>query len=125
MPRAPAARAVVRQLMLWSGDYLAPPWKAWMAQHFQPGVHADDRSVRDGRDGVAAHLDVLAARLATSPWLAGDAYTLADVCYAPFTTSLAAVGLADLVTARPPVAAWIDRLDARPAVRDTAPTVTV
>src|SRR4051812_44153465 len=120
LPPTPAARATVRQLMLWSGDYLAPPWKAWMAQHFQPGVRPDDRAVLDGRDGVAAHLDVLAARVSRTPWLAGDDYSLADVCYAPFTTSLAAVGLGELETARPAVAAWIDRLDARPAVRDTA-----
>jgi glutathione S-transferase len=121
LPPAPAARATVRQLMLWSGNYLAPAWKAWMAPRFVPSVRADDPTVLEGRAGVAAHLDVLEARLGGA-WLAGD-YSLADVCYAPFVTVLELdfVGLGDLVRARPQVRDWIQRLAARPAVRDTAP----
>jgi glutathione S-transferase len=122
LPSTPADRALVRQLMLWSGDYLAPAWKAWMAPRFVPGMRPEDASVQQGRDGVAAHLDVLEARLSDESWLAGD-YSLADVCYAPFVTTFTLVGLGDLVDARPRLAAWVRRLAARPAVRDTAPAV--
>jgi glutathione S-transferase len=122
LPKAPAARAAARQLMLWSGDYLAPAWKAWMAARLDASVPADDPAVLQGRDGVAAHLDVLETRLGGAAWLAGD-YSFADVCYAPFVTvlELDLVGLGDLVRARPVVRDWIRRLAARPAVRDTAP----
>lgn len=118
MPADAASRAAVRQFMLGSGDYLAPAWKAWVAPRFSD-VRADDPSVAAGRDGVAAHLDVLEARLG-GEWLVG-AYSLADVCYAPFVTSFEFLGLGDLVEARPAVRGWVRRLGERPAVRETAP----
>ncbi len=120
LPADPVGRALARQLMLWSGDYLAPAWKAWMAVHFVPGTRADDPAVAQGRTDVAAHLDVLAERLAGHDWLVGD-YSLADVCYAPFVTTFPMVGLGDLLADRPAVRAWVERLNARPPVRDTAP----
>ncbi len=106
--------------MLCSGDYLAPAWKAWVAPRFSPDVRPGDPSVQQGRDAIAAHLDVLATRLQTAAWLVGD-YSLADICYAPLVTVLDLVGLGDDVRARPAVHAWIERLAARPAVRETAP----
>jgi glutathione S-transferase len=122
LPRGATRRALARQLMLWSGDYFAPAWKAWMAPRLSRDVRPDDPSVQRGRDGMAAHLDVLEARFRGGEWLVDD-YSLADVCYAPFVTvlGLELVGLHELVVERPAVRAWIDRLSARPAVRDTAP----
>jgi len=114
-------RARTRELMLWSGDYLAPAWKAWMAPRFSPDAKPTVASVVRGRDDIAAHLDVLEARLgAKGEYLAGD-YSLADVCYAPFVTTFAVTDLDDLLETRPAVRAWVERLAARPAVRDTAP----
>lgn len=121
MPARAAERARVRQFMLWSGDYLAPAWKSCMAPRFNPEVRADDPSVVQGRAAIAAHLDVLGERLSDSNWLAGD-FSLADVCYAPFVTVFAMIGLDDLLRERASVRHWIDRLSARPSVRDTAPT---
>ena len=120
MPGRPRERAMVRQLMLWSGDYFAPAWKAWMAPRFDPGVSANDPSVVNGRAAIAAHLDVLGERLGSSSWLAGG-FSLADVCYAPFVTVLGMIGLDDLLRERAAVRAWVDRLTARPSVRATAP----
>lgn len=121
LPADPAARARVRELMLWSNGHLAPAWKASLAPMFSPDVHPDDPSVREGRAGLGHYLDVLEARLGDAAWLDGDAYSLADVCHAPFVTVLAQAGQGDLLRARPRVAAWVERLSARPAVRDTAP----
>jgi glutathione S-transferase len=119
LPTAPAARAKVRELMLWSGDYLAPAWKAVLAPRLS-GLAVDDPSVQRGRSALAAHLDVLETRLDAADWVAG-AYSLADVCYAPFVTTLDLIGAGALVDARPRVGAWVARLVARPAVRATAP----
>ncbi len=121
MPAQPGARALVRQLMLWSGDYLAPAWKAWMAPLFDPAVRRDEPAVVNGRDAIAAHLDVLGERLQASSWLAGE-FSLADVCYAPFVTTFGMIGLDDLLRARVAVRDWVERLSARPSVRATAPT---
>jgi len=108
--------------MLWSGDYLTAPWKAWMAPRFSSDVRPDDPSVARGRETMPAHLDVLEQRLRGASWLV-DGYSLADICYVPFVTTFNLVGLDDLLQARPAVRAWVERLAARPAVRDTAPTV--
>jgi len=121
LPAGAGERALVRQLMLWSGDYLAPAWKAWMASRFNAEVRPDDPSVVNGRAAIAAHLDVLGERLESSPWLAEE-FSLADVCYAPFVTVFGMIGLDDLLRERAAVGRWIDRLSARPSVRDTAPT---
>jgi glutathione S-transferase len=121
MPPRAGERALVRQLMLWSGDYLAPAWKAWMAPRFDPGVRADDLSVVNGRAAIAGHLDVLGERLGSAKWLAGE-FSLADVCYAPFVTVFGMIGLDDLLRERVAVREWVDRLSTRPSVRDTAPT---
>jgi len=121
MPSGAKARALARQLMLWSGDYLAPAWKAWMAPLFDPGMQRGDPAVVKGRDDIAAHLDVLGERLGGARWLAGE-FSLADVCYAPFVTTFGMIGLDDLLRARVAVRDWVERLSARPSVRDTAPT---
>jgi glutathione S-transferase len=121
MPAGANARALTRQLMLWSGDYLAPAWKAWMAALFDPGMQRGDPAVLKGRDDIAAHLDVLGERLGGARWLAGE-FSLADVCYAPFVTTFGMIGLDDLLSERAAVRDWVDRLSARPSVRDTTPT---
>jgi glutathione S-transferase len=119
LPDDVANRAVARQFMLWAYDYVASPWEAWMAQWFK-GVPADAPSVRQGRALLASHLDVLEVRLRSREWLVGS-YSFADICYAPVVTVLDRVRLRDLVDERPAVRAWVERLLARPAVRDTAP----
>ncbi len=119
-PADAEGRAITRQLMLWSGDYLLPAWKAWMLPRFSPDVAPDDVSVSRGRHDISEHLDVLADRLRGREWLAG-AYSLADICYAPFVTTLDLVDLGGLLDERPVVRAWVDRLAARPAVHATRP----
>jgi glutathione S-transferase len=116
MPRDSASRAAVRQLMLWGTDYWPPAWKQWMAPRMGQGDAAAP-SVQEGRAELARHLDLLADRLEGHDWLVG-AYSLADVCYAPLVLVLDRVGLGDLVTQRPAIAAWVTRLLERPAVRD-------
>jgi glutathione S-transferase len=58
------------------------------------------------------------AALAGGPWLAADAYSLADQAYAPYLARLELLGLDDMVKARPRVAEWWVRLSARPAFQD-------
>lgn len=119
LPAGAVARARVRELMAWSGDYLAPAWKGVIAPLFSQ-VTRDDPSVVAARAALARHLDVLEARIGEGEWLAG-AYSLADVCYAPFVTVLEPLGEGALLSERPRARAWIERLAARPAVRATAP----
>ena len=57
------------------------------------------------------------------PWLAGDAYSLADIDTAPFVQRLVRIELFDLVTQRPRVSEWYERISARPAYRSAMPPV--
>ncbi len=115
----PAARASTRQLMLASGDYLAPPFKRWAARLFTPETVWDHADQARAADEIAAHLDVLEAILDDGrPHLAG-AFSLADVCYAVFVCELEAAGLGRLLAARPRARAWVDRLNARESVQAT------
>lgn len=116
----PATRALTRQFMLWSGDYLNGAWEAWMAPVIAPAKPIDADSRDRAHDTIATHLDVIEQRLGGRQWLVDD-YSLADMCYAPVLTVLDRVGLGALIAARPAVASWVARLLERPAVRDTAP----
>jgi glutathione S-transferase len=113
-------RATTRQFMLWSGDYFSGSWEAWMAPVVTPEKPVDPAARRKARDDMQAHMDVVERRLEGREWLIDD-YSLADICYAPLVTVFDRVALGDLIDTRPAVAAWVERLRARPAVRDTEP----
>jgi len=115
-----ATRAITRQFMLWSGDYMVGPWEAWMAPAIRPTAPLDADARERAYDAFAHHLDVLEQRLTGRDWLI-EAYSLADICYAPMLTVFDRIGLGELIGSRPGVAAWVQRLHARPAVRDTMP----
>ena len=118
LPHDRAARALARQHMLVAGDYLTAPFKRWLTRLFTPETAWDRDDQARAREEIGAHLDVLEAALDDRDYLVG-AYSLADICYVPFVVALESVGLGDLSASRPRVAAWIDRLNARPAVRAT------
>jgi glutathione S-transferase len=113
-------RDTTRQFMLWSGDYFSGSWEAWMAPVVTPEKPVDPAARRKARDDMQAHMDVVERRLEGREWLIDD-YSLADICYAPLVTVFDRVALGDLIDTRPAVAAWVERLRARPAVRDTEP----
>ena len=71
-----------------------------------------DEEMRKVRHSVAR----LETRLAESPWLAGDDYTLADICNFAIANRLPQ-GFPEFVNAAatPHLLAWIDRINARPA----------
>jgi glutathione S-transferase len=56
------------------------------------------------------------ARLAESPWLAGDAFSLAEAAYAPYMYRLETMQMAELwEDALPRVGDWFGRIKARPS----------
>ena len=119
LPSDAAARARVRQLMLASGDYYAVPLKRWLTRLFMPEAAWDRADQERAAVEIAEHLDVLEPILAERDYLA-DAFSLADVAYAPLVCELPACGLDHLLATRPAVRAWTERLRARPSVRSTA-----
>jgi glutathione S-transferase len=57
--------------------------------------------------------------LARGPWLIGDGFTLADVSLVPTLVRMSDIGLADLWADLPKVAAWLERVQARPSFAAT------
>ena len=56
-------------------------------------------------------------RLATSPWLTGDAYGIADIAFYPWSRTADLLGFLGEEKAKLPyLAAWMERMAARPAV---------
>ena len=50
-------------------------------------------------------------------WLAGDEFSLADLAYAAYAARLVHLGLDDMMTSRPRVVDWCERLLARPSYK--------
>jgi glutathione S-transferase len=123
LPRDPASRARVRQLMCASGDYFAAPLKRWLTRLFAPEATWDRADQERAVEELAAHLDVLETMLGDREHLVGT-FSLADVAYVPLVCELEMCQLGHLVETRPAARAWIDRLRARPSVRATGPGST-
>ena len=64
---------------------------------------------------LEATLDLLESRLSSSSYLACDTFSLADLTYLCYFAQFERVGLADKLVARPALAAWWRRCEARPA----------
>ena len=66
----------------------------------------------------AALIEDFDRTLSDGPWLVGETFSLADVAYAPYLARLAHLGLDEAINRRPRVAAWRDRLVARPSFEE-------
>lgn len=76
------------------------------APTFAPALRRIDRLVAD-----------MDRTLTEGDWLAGDSYSLADIAYTPYMTRLEHLGLGDMIRSRPRVAAWSEKLIARPSFK--------
>lgn len=75
----------------------------------------DAAAVAEAKAQVGHTLDVVEEALSKQPYLAGPAFSLAEVSWMPYVSYLIASGGGDLVKARPHVAAWWDVITARPS----------
>ena len=114
------SRATARKLMCWGTDYWPIAWKKWMAPRLPERLRDPwtDETVAEGRREICLHLDVLERQLSGRDWLV-SAYSLADVCYAPFVLILERVELGSEIANRRCVDQWVGRLKNRKAIIDT------
>ena len=68
---------------------------------------------------IGVSVDRLEKRLSQSPWLAGENYTLADICNFAIANGMQH-GFAEIVNrdATPHLVDWIERINARPAAQE-------
>jgi glutathione S-transferase len=81
----------------------------------------DEAALAASRAKLDAALDRLEAGLADTGWLAGGAYSLAEVAMAPIIDRMEHLALAGLWHDRPAIGDWIDRIKRRPAFARAIP----
>jgi glutathione S-transferase len=99
--------------------------KAWLENMVDPAKRLRTRlAIEQGMDSpdfapavlrFEKLLDEMEHTLGAHTWLAGEAYSLADLTYASYMTRLRHLGFADRIAARPRTAEWTERLLNRPA----------
>lgn len=79
------------------------------------GKTPDMAVVEEGRTALGRTLDIMEKQLAKTPYLAGDDFTFADICYLPYIEYVLAAKQGDLFTSRPHVNAWWELCSDRPS----------
>ncbi|GLJ51547.1 hypothetical protein SUGI_1095640 [Cryptomeria japonica] len=80
------------------------------------GGKTDEEIVKSNVEKLSKVLDGYEERLAKHNYLAGDFFSLADLHHLSYTHYLVhGAGKGELVTGRPHVSAWWDRISTRPA----------
>jgi glutathione S-transferase len=88
-----------------------PVYRQRFAQ-LQKGV--DNPAFPDAIKRLAKMLTDMEAALQLTPWLAGTAFSLADIAYAPYVTRLDHLKFGAMIDAHPRAADWYRRMQARP-----------
>ncbi|WNG60956.1 glutathione S-transferase N-terminal domain-containing protein [Archangium violaceum] len=100
-------------------SYFSPSSMAIIMEvFFKPmmgGGKPDMDKVNKGRDGTAKALDVVDRALMSQAYLAGDRFSLADISWMPYLQYLSATPHGTLITERPHVKSWWQRLSTRPS----------
>ncbi|MCY1081678.1 glutathione S-transferase family protein [Archangium lansingense] len=86
-----------------------------MFKAMRGGGAPDMDKVNKGRDGSARALDVADRALMSQAYLAGDTFSLADICWMPYLQYLSATPHGTLITERPHVKSWWQRISTRPS----------
>ncbi len=121
LPTAPAARAACLSWLFWqmgSAPYLGGGFGHFYAYAPVKIEYAIDRFAMEAK----RQLDVLDRRLAESPYLAGEAYTIADIAVWPWYGALVKgliYGAAEFLSVQEytHVLRWADAISARPAAK--------
>lgn len=107
LPVDPADRALVRLRLERFDDLLGNVYYLFRRE----------RSSEQARSALDEALDDLAKLLERQPYLSGEEYGLADCGYVPWIFR-AETSLGVEVRGRPSIAAWLDRVEQRPAVAE-------
>ncbi len=98
------------------GSFMLQLLREWSLDRMLPDADAHPGMARI-REGTRTHLAMIEDALSASPYLAGDAFTAADIMMSyPLTTFRRHIRPIDL-TSYPAIQAYVGRLEARPAYR--------
>ena len=115
VPTDAAARAVMDQWISVEYSFFHPAFLPIFYMRVINKMPLDEKLCAAKRLELEATLDTMEARLQCSGYLAGDAFTLADLTYMCYFEVFAPTGVADTLDTRPALAAWWAKCRARPA----------
>ncbi len=109
--------AVEKFLAATPGMSVTPEWKALKRRVVEHGFEVPEVAAKFKL--YARYLDQMEASLDKHQWIAGDAYSLADVGMTPYVNRLAMMSMSGLWEdgRRPRLAHWFDRVRARSSFR--------
>jgi glutathione S-transferase len=117
-PKDARSRALVEMHMKLCDLQMTRPWATIVfPKRFLPKERWNETAMAEAKTEVEKHLAIVERQLGDRQFLVGDQFTLADLCYLPFLEFLP---LAE-IKSPPLVAAWSERLLARPSARKTQP----
>ncbi len=115
-PTDPGARSQVERWMDWQLASLNAPYLGVFREAKKP---EQERGANFGADvkELSAQLAILEQGVAGRPWLAGEAFSVADICLGPIIDR--ALGFPVALPALPGIRAWRDKLVARDCYKKT------
>jgi glutathione S-transferase len=118
LPPGPRERArVAMHMKLCDLEFSGPARTILLPKRFLPEERWICEPMEKARKTIEKHLSILEREIQGKEFLAGDRFTLADVCYAPFLQFLPTLE----VTPGPAVQSWAGRVVERPSVGETRP----
>jgi glutathione S-transferase len=118
LPGSAQGKALVDMHLRLCDLQLAPQARAIIfPKRFLPPERWDQQAFSQARPEIEAHLNVVAQTLQGRDYLVGESFSLADIAYLPFLHFLPLME----VNVPPPVAAWSQRVLARPGAQATIP----
>jgi glutathione S-transferase len=123
-PRDPVGAAVTEQWIALTMTTIDPVLaRTYLVAYINaPGGVPDPATIQAVMPKMREVFGVLDGALAARPWLAGDAFTLADMFLYPLIWFMRLKPeSAAMLQASPHLLAWYDRVAARPSARDTEP----
>ncbi|WP_437280175.1 glutathione S-transferase N-terminal domain-containing protein [Sorangium sp. So ce375] len=122
-PSDPKARAQMEQWISVEQSYFSPHVLTIIHQRLlgpMRGAQPDEAVVDQAKGEIAKAFDVVGKALAKQEYLAGEAFSLADVSWMPYVQYLFVTGTGDVVTSNDHVNAWWKRVSARPSWKRVA-----
>lgn len=116
-PEDPKGRASMEQWISTEMSYFTPAGLGLIYEHIlnpMAGKPTDAAKVTELETKLANTMVIVEAQLAKHPYVAGDAFTLADISFMPYVEFLKQTPSAKLL-ATPAATAWWDRVSMRPS----------
>jgi glutathione S-transferase len=116
----PSASDALLEARLWDrffDQYVSVPMQKIVGDRLRADGERDPRGVADARDALGVAYDMLQTRFATRTWAIGEAFTVADCAALP--ALFYSDTLCPFAKSHPNLAAYYERLLARPSVRRT------